>query len=587
MKRDITEPSASPSPGTLHRRWETIERNDIFALGTLVLAAAVIPLSLATAAGAIGLPSNDDWVYTRAALNLYDTGSVEMVGHTTAFIGQLALVQPFLWLSRGDPWAFTAFGLVMASIAIASTYLLARRYVAMGSAVLVVLLVLAFPGFVRESASFMTDVPAFALVMLCMLLGTRWLQGDGGRATLVASLGVGLLAVSIREFAIAAPVAVLTAAWARNRAHERIWLAGSSLILALGVVGVLVAAGSVSGKGLPSSARVDRLLDIGSEFTTLAAVLLAATLLYVGRRIRTLGPGQIIIGAALASVALIGPHGPLVGNQWTAAGLGGNQVLAGVRDPVFGTIAWALSRQLALFAAIVAAAVAVSWGHRNLVGVTTLSTAWARGIRIAGSGQGLLVLFLIGYAVELVLYAYVGFLFDRFLFPMVPVAAILLLRGILRPLVPGRSRVFAHGALVWLVVTAFVISANSFAYDTARYREGEAAVAMGYDATTVDAGYEWVGAHGSGLKTTIDPHRVNWWDDIWTSFHPCALLTNSAKDVPGYRLIRVNRSAYKQLLFFGPAQPLYLYGALTHGCPAPPQAVDALRPPAGAADTLP
>ena len=92
-----------------------------------------------------------------------------------------------------------------------------------------------------------------------------------------------------------------------------------------------------------------------------------------------------------------------------------------------------------MFAAIVAAAVAVSWGHRNLVGVTTLSTAWARGIRIAGSGQGLLVLFLIGYAVELVLYAYVGFLFDRFLFPMVPVAAILLLRGIRRPLVPGRS----------------------------------------------------------------------------------------------------------------------------------------------------
>ena len=98
---------------------------------------------------------------------------------------------------------------------------------------------------------------------------------------------------------------------------------------------------------------------------------------------------------------------------------------------------------------------------------------------------------------------------------------------------------------------------------------------MGYDARTVDAGYEWVGSHGSGVRTHRAPRRINWWDDIWASFRPCAFLSNSPVDLAGYRLVRVNASAYRQYLFFGPAQPLYLYGALTDDCRATPQAVAA------------
>ncbi len=165
-----------------------------------------IPAWLAAAAGAIGLPSSDDWVYIRAANSLYHTGSVDLVAHTAAFIGQLASVQPLLWLSGGEPWAFTAYGLIMASIGIAATSLLARCFLGIGSSILATLIVLVMPGFARQSASFMTDGPALALMMVCLLLGTKWLQGGGRRATLVASIGVGLFAVSIREFAIAAPI---------------------------------------------------------------------------------------------------------------------------------------------------------------------------------------------------------------------------------------------------------------------------------------------------------------------------------------------------------------------------------------------
>jgi len=555
-------------------------RRDIFALATLCLAGVGIPLWLSAAAGAIGIPSNDDWVYMRAASSLFHTGSVDMPGHTAASIGQIVMVQPLLWLSGGSPWAFTAFGLVMALIGVASTYLLARRFVGTGSAVMVVLLVLAFPGFARETASFMTDVPAYALAVLCLLLGTRWLQGEGTRVTLVTSLGAGLLAVSIREFAIAAPAAILVAAWARSRAEERVWLAGMSGILAVGAAGILIVAASVPGHGAPLTPDLGRLSLLGPAFATLAAVLLPAAVLGMGRRIATFSPAHILLGAALVCLLVVESDGPFVGDLWTPSGIAGDALLIGTRDPVIGARVWALSGQLAVFAAILVAALAIRWGQRHLARVSSLSTAWAVAIETARSHEAPLVLFLVAYAAELLVYSSVGWVGDRYLYPIVPAAVIVLLRMPAQPSRSGPSRAFAHAAFAWLVASAFVIAANSFAYDAARYRNGEAAVAMGYDARTVDAGYEWVGYHASGAEVPgSGAYGLTAYDDLWSSFHPCALLSNSPLDSPAFKLIRVDRSAYLQYLFFGPAEPLYLYGALVDGCPPPPAAVAAATAP--------
>jgi Dolichyl-phosphate-mannose-protein mannosyltransferase len=557
-----------------------VGRRDMFALAALCLAGIGIPLWLAAAAGAIGVPSNDDWVYMRAADSLFRTGSIDMPGHTAAFIGQLVIVQPLLWLSGGDSWAFTAFGLVMALVGVVSTYLLARRFIGTGSAVMVVLLVEAFPGFAREAAMFMTDVPAFALAVLCLLLGTRWLQGEGSRATLVASLGAGLLAVSIREFAIAAPVAILVAAWARNRSDERVWLAGVTGILAAGAACVLVVAASMPGRSVPTTPNLQWLVLLGPVFATFAAVLLPAAVLGMGRRFATFSPLQILLGAGLACLVAVVPGGPLVGNLWMSNGIGGDFLLGGTRDAVIGAIAWALSSQLALFAAILVAALALRWGQRNLARVSSLSTAMALPIRIARSREATLVLFLVAYAAELVVISSASYPLDRYLYPMVPAAAILLLRGHAQPSRFGWSRAFVIAAFAWLAASAFVIAANSFAYDAARYRAGEAAVAMGYDARTVDAGYEWVGYHASGAEKLGSGARgLTWYDARWPSFRACAVLRNSPLDGGALRLIRVDRSAYLQYLFFGPAEPLYLYGAVMDGCPLLPAAAAAATAP--------
>lgn len=543
---------------------------DVLALVVLIDIGVGIPLFAAAAAGSIGLPHNDDWVYMRAAKSLFDNGVIDMSGHTASAIGQIVLVQPFLWVTSGEPWAFMAFGLTMASIAIATTYMLARRFVGIAPAVLVVVTLLAFPGFARESASFMTDVPTYALVMLCLLLGTRYLQGAGGPLTLVASLTVGVFAVSIREFAVAAPLAILIAEWARSRAGHRIWLATVSNAAMAGIAVVVSLSRSVPGQGSVSTPVLGHLIDLGPAFATLAAVLLPALLLYLGRHVLNVSAEQVMVGAGLVFAVLFLPDGPLLGNLWRPDGLAGRQLLAGSRPAVIGDVAWGISEQLAVFAAILAAAIALRWCQRNLVLRHPVSSGVALFLRIARSDEGPLALFLVGYAAELALYAFVGGVFDRYLYPMVPVAAILILRRAAGPLGVGRSHAFAHGALAWLIVSSVVLTANSFAYDTARYREGEAAVAMGYTAQTVDAGYEWVGIHGIGpMKPEFIPTEVNWWDDVWPSFRACAILSSSPVEIPAYKLVRVNRAAYKQFLIFGPDQSLYLYGATMEGCPAP------------------
>ena len=563
-------------------------RRDMFALVTLCLAGVGIPLWLSAAAGAIGVPSNDDWVYMRAAGSLFRTGSVDMPGHTAASIGQIVLVQPLLWLSGGNLWAFTTFGLGMALTGLASTYLLARRFIGTGSAVLVVVLVEVFPGFARETATFMTDVPAYALAVLCLLLGTSWLQGEGRPVTLVVSIAVGLVAVSIREFAIAAPAAILVAAWARSRPEERLWLAGLSGILAAGVAGVLMVAASLPGRAAPVTVELWRLSLLFPAFVTLAAVLLPAAALAIGRRMGTFSPAQIILSAGLigfgfvllAGFGVVLPNAPLVGNLWMPNGGAGDALLNGVRDPVIGAPAWTLTGQLASFAAILAAALATRWCQRSFAGAASVSTATGRSIGIARSREAPIVLFLAAHAGVLAIVVAMSYPLDRYLYPMVPAAAILLVRGVDQPSRLGRRHALAHAALAWLAASAFVIAANSFAYDAARYRAGEAAVAMGYDARTVDAGYEWVGYHASGTGNSGSPaYGLTWYDDILLPSQPCAILSNSPLGVPGFRLISVNDSAYLQYLYFGPAEPLYLYGSLADGCPTLPAAVAETRTP--------
>jgi hypothetical protein len=540
-------------------------------MAALLLLGVAVPLAMAIAAGAIGVLSDDEWVYALGADSLYRTGAITMPGHTAAAVGQIVLVQPLLWLSGGASWAYSAFGLAMAALGLVATYLLARQYLGWAAAGTVALLVVCFPGFARQSAGFMTDVPAFALTMLSLLLGVRWLR-HGRRADLVASLVVGVVAVSIREFALAVIVAVLATAWARSRPGERGLLLLLSILTAGSVAALLVAVRSPAVNGGIASPDPIHLYLMGPALVTLAAVLLPAAIPAVSRRLGTLSPLHLLSGIGLVVIAFVVPTtGPLVGQFWMADGLVGNYLLSGTRQPVIGPVAWGLSEALALLAAALIAMLTARWALRRLAGARTLPTVRARLVETARLPAAPLLLFLLVYAAEIGVIVWMrSYPLDRYLYPMVPVAAILLLRetaGRERPL----SRPLGCAAIAWLGASALLITTNSFAYDAARWRAGEAAVASGYQPSTVDAGYDWVGFHaGTHLSTSGPSLGMTWYDDMFMTAPPCAVVSNSPLDKPGFTLIREDPSAYRQYLLAGPDQPLYVYGSTAAGCPALP-----------------
>lgn len=554
--------------------YRRLERRDALAMGILTLVGVGVPALLSVAAGALGRPSLDDWVYMRGAESLYRDGVVVMPAHTAAAIGQLVLVQPLLWISGGALWAFPVLGLTMTLVAIVATYLLARRFTGIGSALMIVILVEVVPGVARLSASFMTDIPAFALIMLCLLFGTRWLQGEGGRATFLVSLGFGLVAISIREFALAAPVSVLAASWAQGRPDSRRWLSGLSVAFLAGAAGVVAIAVLTPGHAIPAASGVlAPVIFMPAAFVSLVVMLTPMLVLAIGLRLSTLTPAEVLLASGLVLFLFVPPLGDRAGgggNLWTPVGVLGDGLLFGTRPTVLDASAWALSKHLAALATVLMLTLGLSWGRRRFAPVAMRSSAGAMVMDAARRPDGVLLLFLFAYAVELVLFSQV-WLYDRFLYPLIPIAAILLLRRPAHRLFGSRSLAVSHASIAWLGVTAFVVAANAFAYDAARWREGEAAVALGFEAQSIDAGYEWVGYHSSDVaEPYTETYHLSWYDDALLPALPCVVLSSSrVKDHP-WDLIMVNPTAYRQYLFFGPEEPLYLYRTDSDGCPPQP-----------------
>lgn len=97
-----------------------------------------------------------------------------------------------------------------------------------------------------DSVTFMTDVPAMATALLCLAMGCEALGATGRRRWmwLAGSLAVGCFAFSIRQSALAAPVAVLVAATASDSEGRGRYLAAWIATL-LTCAGIWLAAASV------------------------------------------------------------------------------------------------------------------------------------------------------------------------------------------------------------------------------------------------------------------------------------------------------------------------------------------------------
>ena len=559
---------------------------DILVVLVLAAAGVGLPALLAIGSGAFNLPHNDDFNFRRIAFGLFDTGTVELTGYSVmSLVGQLVFVQPFLWASGGDAWAYGASTAVLAMAGIAAAYHLVRTILSRPFAAFSVLSLLYFPGFLVNTTSFMTDVPALTGEIVCLALGAIALERRGAERWrwLVGSLVAGCFAFSIREFALAAPIAVLACVGVSAPGQRvRVLLAGLATLIACGTIHVITA--HLPGQG---SAQIDlssvSIVRIQFAAATLGLVLSPALLLAMARWWRCWRAVDIVIGAFLGIFFLndeIGRFistgqvpGVLIGNLLEPVGAPGG-VAMGYRPILLGSPIWEALNAIGLIAVVVGSGVLGA-----SIGRWLRTGHWIRSGRLAdwlGSIEGLLAVFSLLYGAGFALFALVAPVYDRYLWPLsIPLTCLLL-----RPVAGGmqtearaasrRIAVATAGLLTTtLAATSGAILLNSFAFDVAGWRMGELAVSRGFAPGTVDAGMAWVGFQATGTANPgAQPSPVeNWYDAWWPSFHLCAMVTSSLVDVPEYRLEYADIEAYRLLLFDGPQEPLYLYSVSGPGCP--------------------
>ena len=553
--------------------------------------AVLLPLVVGAIGGSLDIPRNDDWAFREIALHFYRTGAIELNGAAAmTLVGQVFAVQPFLWVAGGDAWAFWAAGAAFDVAAIVAAYLLARRLLPPERAVLAAALLPLFPGFLAYATSFMTDVPALSMSLVCLWAGMvalgrrpvslRWLAG---------SLLVGCFAFSIREFALAAPVSVIGAAIIAEPRRSRVWLGAIAIVVVCGAIayGRSRLSGQLSDP-LPHLGPIPR---IRASLISIAFVLLAPAVLAIVTARRSWRAGDVAIGVGVGlfvvafwayEVVRFEPVQAILDNLTSPSGVPAPDYLAGGRPILFPDPIWWAVNGLALLAMVVVpAAIAGVSGVALRRGPTRPATL----VRRLGSPEGILVLFIVSTATGLAWLALRWSIYDRYLWVLVPPLATLLMVPLQRdPATAGgvdaapRSvstawrRASVGAPVVVLSIMSLAYLLNSVAFDAARWRAGEALVGDGVAAASVDAGYEWMGTYAPGLPDFAGRPsggtRLTWYSGLWPEFRLCGFVSSAPVTVPQADLVGVDRSAYRLLLLAGPEAPLYSYRLNAPGCGA-------------------
>ncbi len=580
---------------------------DAGLIGLLVAVGIGAPLAAAAWLHALDIPRNDDWSYRLVLFRFAHTGHYSLQGWgAMTLIGQILWAAPFVVIFGPHAWAPGVAVAVASTIGIAAAYWLARTILPRSWATASVVSVLAFPGFLLNTSSFMTDVPAFSAAITSLALGVAAARrvGRGRWSFLAASLVVGCFGFSIREFDLAAPAAVLAVLAVRDRRHLRLYVTCGGVVLAacsavfawtaqlpgaqavvgargglahgfiaVGAAGVLRPQPQPWWKSIGSSLQsfVEWYFTLAFALSPLLALLARslwaqaqqALRVAAWRQWRALVPGAVLI----LGLVLVAVNGSVfVGNYLDQRGATGNEDLPGVRPVLFPEPLWLVLCVIASVAAAVLSLVALgALGDARLLKRRLLSVepAW-----------GLLAVFTTLTAAGLALYGIFlkGEMFDRYLWPLVFGGAVLLSRRYLSADRAHRSKLWSPTlslALAGLAATvACLITLNADAFDGARWMAGEKLSRDAMTAAQIDAGFEWVGYHYPGLavhgrNVVGQPSYDKQYEAAFPAFSACAVVSSSAQRNPALSSLGV--LGYDEL-GFARKEHLYLYQVHSPAC---------------------
>nr|MDQ3877745.1 hypothetical protein [Actinomycetota bacterium] len=116
-------------------------------------------------------------------------------------------------------------------------------------------------------------------------------------------------------------------------------------------------------------------------------------------------------------------------------------------------------------------------------------------------------------------------------------------------------------AAVALLIVVFVGDVTmSDSFDAARWRAGQVGVASGVSATDVDAGFEWVGFHYSGIAGPSSLRRSQVTPPGYMFYFPRsgACIMVSATPLPAPDNVQVGKVAYRGTFLLG-SNELFVY----------------------------
>ncbi|HZQ57453.1 MAG TPA: hypothetical protein VFA84_05445 [Acidimicrobiales bacterium] len=563
-------------------------RRSVGAAVGSVIAVVAVAWALAAASHSAGIPRTDDWAWARVAVSLHRTGHVRLVGWgPMTMVGLVVWAQP--WLAAFGPhvWALDLGASLLAAAGLLGAWRLSRPVGGAGAGLVVVATIVLAPGFVRDTASFMTDGPAFALAALALLAGVEAAGAEGARRRWLEAACVvcGLWAFTIREFAIAAPLAVLGVRWLAERERRRPLAAQAGVVVACAAV-FWAWRSSLSGGqpygGRPPVFTIAALL-VCVAFTTsllLVPVLAATAPSWWPARHRAGRLAGMAAGAALAMVPVAYEPGSwshryqwLTGDYLDPRGINGNKLLLGSRPRLLPAAGWAAVEALAIAAGIVVLGLlgetaAMWWRARDRDGLARdrregpgRARDWeepanrALGRRILAAHLAVSALLVAAAVVRN------GAVYDRYLWPLALSGAVLVVTAF--PVVPFSRWHPAASQAALMVVCAFAlvslaVTLNSDAFDGARWRAARQAVSQGAAPMAVDGGFEWVGWHATGVadaNAAGDATRPYWVAMVGEPA-PCVEVAASRITLPGLTLERA--VTWRTWLLFGRAH-LYVY----------------------------
>ena len=240
---DMTLPSDGDANRSEPRRWfGSSPRAAVGIAVALLVVGALLPLVVASHAGALNIPRSDDWSYLLTLFRWVDHGRLGFNNWVSmTLIGQLVLTVPIVVIFGRSIEAVHIFSALLGAVGLGAVVIVGTMILpARRGAVLVAITIALGPLWAPLAATYMTDVPAFTVQMVSLAFAIAAVRRERLSLGLLGiALATSALGVSIRQYELIPLIAILAVASWKSvqdrdvRSTRRIALMGGAALLAI------------------------------------------------------------------------------------------------------------------------------------------------------------------------------------------------------------------------------------------------------------------------------------------------------------------------------------------------------------------